>query len=240
MNPAANSSKLAIGQERDATNHPGRESFDGELARLLIYDRPLTQVELGETMGTPEEGVCDSVGLGSLVATERVGSGVVLVRVWGDGSQETFMRHVSWLSLALLVFPAISMALVQVEKRLSPGCSPTEARLSKGRCLDSHRQGDVRLPGLVQRSRRWLWARLGTLMAVDDSSRAIARLTSGPIRAIWTRREVRHTVSARRWLGGLRIQFALPEDRAAAFPVDEGVRHRRGVRAAVRRLHHWL
>jgi hypothetical protein len=42
VNPAANSSKLAIGQERDATNHPGRESFDGELARFLIYERPLT------------------------------------------------------------------------------------------------------------------------------------------------------------------------------------------------------
>ncbi len=26
----------------DATNHPGKESFDGELARFLIYERPLT------------------------------------------------------------------------------------------------------------------------------------------------------------------------------------------------------
>ena len=50
VNPAANSSKLAIGQERDATNHPGRESFDGELARFLLYERPLTTDELGETM----------------------------------------------------------------------------------------------------------------------------------------------------------------------------------------------
>ena len=50
VNAAANSSKLAIGQERDATNHPGRESFDGELARFLLYERPLTTDELGETM----------------------------------------------------------------------------------------------------------------------------------------------------------------------------------------------
>ena len=50
VNPAANSSKLAIGQERDATNHPGKESFDGELARFLIYDRPLTNDELQQTM----------------------------------------------------------------------------------------------------------------------------------------------------------------------------------------------
>ena len=50
VNPAANSSKLAIGQERDATNHPGRESFDGELARFLIYERPLTNDELQQTM----------------------------------------------------------------------------------------------------------------------------------------------------------------------------------------------
>lgn len=46
INPAANSSKMAIGQERDATNHPGKESFDGELARFLIYERPLGDDEL--------------------------------------------------------------------------------------------------------------------------------------------------------------------------------------------------
>lgn len=49
VNPAANSSKMAIGQERDATNHPGKEAFDGELARLLIYDRPLSDEELAAT-----------------------------------------------------------------------------------------------------------------------------------------------------------------------------------------------
>lgn len=46
VNPKANSSKLAIGTERDATNHPGKESFDGELARVLIYERPLSNEEL--------------------------------------------------------------------------------------------------------------------------------------------------------------------------------------------------
>jgi hypothetical protein len=50
VNPKANSSKLAIGQERDATNHPGRESFDGELARFLIYERSLSDDELRKTM----------------------------------------------------------------------------------------------------------------------------------------------------------------------------------------------
>ena len=50
VNPKANSSKLAIGQERDATNHPGRESFDGEIARFLIYERPLTGAELEQTL----------------------------------------------------------------------------------------------------------------------------------------------------------------------------------------------
>jgi len=49
-NPAANSSTLAIGQERDATNHPGRESFDGELARFLIYERPLGNAELQQAV----------------------------------------------------------------------------------------------------------------------------------------------------------------------------------------------
>lgn len=51
-NPKANSSKLAIGQERDATNHPGRESFDGELARFLMFERPLSGPELQQTMNS--------------------------------------------------------------------------------------------------------------------------------------------------------------------------------------------
>ncbi len=46
VNPLANPSKLAIGTERDATNHPGSESFDGEIARVLIYERPLTDKEV--------------------------------------------------------------------------------------------------------------------------------------------------------------------------------------------------
>jgi len=50
VNPKANSSKMAIGQERDATNHPGHESFDGELARLLIWDRPLSNQEFQQTL----------------------------------------------------------------------------------------------------------------------------------------------------------------------------------------------
>lgn len=50
VNPRANSSKLAIGQERDAVNHPGKESFDGEIARFLIYQRPLTTTEMEQSL----------------------------------------------------------------------------------------------------------------------------------------------------------------------------------------------
>ena len=50
VNPQANSSKMAIGQERDATNHPGHESFDGEFARFLIWDRPLSSQEFDKTL----------------------------------------------------------------------------------------------------------------------------------------------------------------------------------------------
>ncbi len=46
VNTKANPSKLAIGQERDAINHPGHESFDGEIARFQIYARPLAEAEL--------------------------------------------------------------------------------------------------------------------------------------------------------------------------------------------------
>jgi hypothetical protein len=46
VNPRANPSRMAIGQERDATNHPGHESFDGAIARFLIFGRPLSDAEL--------------------------------------------------------------------------------------------------------------------------------------------------------------------------------------------------
>ena len=46
VNPNANPSKMAIGQERDATNHPGVESFHGAIARFLVYERPLSNAEL--------------------------------------------------------------------------------------------------------------------------------------------------------------------------------------------------
>ena len=46
VNIKANPSKLSIGQERDAVQHPGFESFDGEIARLLLFERPLTEKEM--------------------------------------------------------------------------------------------------------------------------------------------------------------------------------------------------
>ena len=46
VNPEANPSKMAVGQERDATNHPGHESYIGEMSRLLIFERPLSDEEL--------------------------------------------------------------------------------------------------------------------------------------------------------------------------------------------------
>ncbi|MBM4038680.1 MAG: lactonase family protein [Planctomycetes bacterium] len=50
VNPKANSSKMAIGQERDATNHPGLESFIGEIARIIFWERPLADAELAEKL----------------------------------------------------------------------------------------------------------------------------------------------------------------------------------------------
>ncbi len=61
VNPKANSSKLAIGRERDATNHPDVEAFDGELAKFLLYGRPLADDELKRTHGVPEENLLDIV-----------------------------------------------------------------------------------------------------------------------------------------------------------------------------------
>jgi hypothetical protein len=52
VNAEADSSKMAIGTERDATNHPGVESFDGELARVLLYERPLSDGEMDQTIAS--------------------------------------------------------------------------------------------------------------------------------------------------------------------------------------------
>ena len=52
VNPKGNPSRMAVGQERDAINHPGVESFDGEIARLLIFARPLDDAEFKTVMGS--------------------------------------------------------------------------------------------------------------------------------------------------------------------------------------------
>jgi hypothetical protein len=46
VNIHADGSKLSIGQERDAIQHPGVESFRGEIARFIVYGRPLDNKEL--------------------------------------------------------------------------------------------------------------------------------------------------------------------------------------------------
>jgi len=50
VNPNADASVMAIGTERDAWQHPGQESFDGELARVLFYERSLSDEEMAQTM----------------------------------------------------------------------------------------------------------------------------------------------------------------------------------------------
>jgi len=74
VNPDGNPSKMAIGQERDATNHPGHESFDGEIARLLMWERPLTDRELEATFSF-------------LSGTYGLSGEMKAVRVSADGSR---------------------------------------------------------------------------------------------------------------------------------------------------------
>ena len=50
VNQKANASRMTMGQERDAIPHPGQESFDGEIARFLIWDRPPGEDELAMVM----------------------------------------------------------------------------------------------------------------------------------------------------------------------------------------------
>jgi hypothetical protein len=44
-------SRMAIGTERNAINHMGKESFDGELARLLMFETALNGQEMKEVYG---------------------------------------------------------------------------------------------------------------------------------------------------------------------------------------------
>lgn len=84
VNPHGNPSKMAIGQERDATNHPGHESFDGEIARLLMWERPLTGRELGATFSFLQETYGLSAGMKAVrVSDDR--SRFIL-----EGTGETF------------------------------------------------------------------------------------------------------------------------------------------------------
>ena len=39
---------MVIGTERNAINHMGKESFDGELARLLMFETELNEQQMQE------------------------------------------------------------------------------------------------------------------------------------------------------------------------------------------------
>jgi hypothetical protein len=41
-------SRMAIGTERNAINHQGKESFDGEIARLLMFETALDKQKMKE------------------------------------------------------------------------------------------------------------------------------------------------------------------------------------------------
>lgn len=50
VNPMGNPSRMAVGQERDAIQHPGVESFDGEIARFLVWERALDDKEFASAL----------------------------------------------------------------------------------------------------------------------------------------------------------------------------------------------
>ncbi|MEP7277003.1 MAG: ThuA domain-containing protein [Bacteroidota bacterium] len=55
VNTSADPAVMAIGQERDASNHPGNESFDGEISRFLIFERPLSAHEMTQVLAYLKE-----------------------------------------------------------------------------------------------------------------------------------------------------------------------------------------
>ena len=50
VNPDADSSVMAIDTERDAWQHPAQESLHGELARILFYERSLSDDEIAHVI----------------------------------------------------------------------------------------------------------------------------------------------------------------------------------------------
>ena len=50
VNTTADPSRMVIGQERDATNHTGKESVDGEISRFLVFERPLFGPEMTQIL----------------------------------------------------------------------------------------------------------------------------------------------------------------------------------------------
>ncbi len=56
VNRLADASQMAIGTERNAIEHPGGESFEGEISRFLMYDRPLSDLELAQVFQTLKQG----------------------------------------------------------------------------------------------------------------------------------------------------------------------------------------
>lgn len=55
--PKSNLYKMVVGQERDAVEHAGKGSFDGSIARLLIYEGGMDDVKFKPKMNKLMEDV---------------------------------------------------------------------------------------------------------------------------------------------------------------------------------------
>ena len=81
---------MAIGQERDAIQHPGKESFDGEIARFMIFDRPLSDAELEKEISTLQNhyGLTQETSLKPAAAEQQDRPNIILIFTDDQGYQD--------------------------------------------------------------------------------------------------------------------------------------------------------
>jgi hypothetical protein len=111
---SVNPSFMAVGTERNAINHPGYESFDGEIARFLIYEAPLSNQQLASTISSLNTIYLDDTPVSSgptitLEAEQAVLSGNAQIETCGNTSGSDLVSKISKADGSAVTFNNISV-----------------------------------------------------------------------------------------------------------------------------------
>ncbi|MGI9243827.1 MAG: PVC-type heme-binding CxxCH protein [Verrucomicrobiales bacterium] len=132
VNPEDNPSKLAIGQERDAIQHPGKESFDGEIARFMVFDRPLTNAELAKQISTLQKRYGISSEAVPTAAQKKHQPNIILIFTDDQGYGDLSCyggKHVSTPRIDQMAKEGAKLTSFYVA---APVCTPSRAGLMTG------------------------------------------------------------------------------------------------------------